>query len=74
MVAAKTPGTIRADELYPKPELLRLLGASQKTWDEMLNNGLRFSRIGKWRWVNGQDVIDYAREIAETKEVAAARR
>jgi|GEM_PF-1375943 hypothetical protein len=52
-------GVIRSDEIYSKQELLRRMGISQKSWDEMLQSGLPFAQLGKSRWVSGRDLIDF---------------
>ena len=63
-----TTNIIRADEAYSKGELLQRLGISQKFWDLMLNDGLPFTKVGKGRWVRGQDVLDYFQKRSETKQ------
>jgi len=52
-------GVIRADELYSKQELLRRMGISQKSWDDMLQEGLPYAQMGKARWVSGRDLLDF---------------
>lgn len=62
-------GFIRADESYSKQEILRRLGASQKVWDKMLNEGLPYTVVGHTRWVAGKDLIEHFSRNAERKRV-----
>ena len=70
MSKMKARGVIRADEAYSKAELFQRLVISQNFWDQMLNNGLPFSQVGKSRWVRGQDLLDYFSRIAQQKQSA----
>ena len=67
MAVKNITGVICADEAYSKAELLARLNISQKCWDKMLDDGLPFSQLGKSRWVNGQDLIDYLSKNAQQK-------
>lgn len=61
-------GVIHGDEAYSKSMVLQRLGVSQKFWDQMLDKGLPFSRIGHTRWVTGLDLIDFLKKHSVTKQ------
>lgn len=63
----KTIGIIRVDEAYSKSEVLRRLSISQKFWDKLLDEGLRYTAIGHARWVTGQDLIKHLEKHSQTK-------
>lgn len=64
-------GMIHADEAYSKSMVLQRLGISQKFWDQMLDAGLPYSRVGHTRWVTGQDLIEFLRKHSVTKHAVS---
>jgi hypothetical protein len=65
---ARAPaGSINAHEAYSKTEAMNRLGISQRFWDQMLANGLRYAEIGHSRWVTGQALIEYMTRHSKTK-------
>ena len=63
----KSIGMIHVDEAYSKTMVLERLGISQKFWDQMLDEGLPYARIGHARWVTGRDLIEYLQKNSEIK-------
>lgn len=63
-------GVISAHEAYNKREVLLRLKISQRSWDKMLDEGLPYSSVGKWKWVTGKDLIEYLNRIAVRKNGA----
>jgi hypothetical protein len=62
-------GSIRADEVYSKQELIRRLGISQKTWDKLLDEGLPYAMVGHSKWVTGRHLIEHlARHVERKRE------
>lgn len=61
-------GVIDERKAYSKEQLMKHLGVSQKTWDKMLDEGLKFTEIGHTRWVIGRNLIEYMERTAKTKQ------
>lgn len=64
-------GVIRIDEAYSKRCVLDRLGVSQRFWDKMLDEGLPFTNVGHTRWVTGEEIMNYLKKFAQTKQVQA---
>lgn len=60
-------GVIHADEAYSKQVLLKVLGISQRFWDKMLDEGLRYTTVGHTRWVMGEELLNWMHRNAERK-------
>ena len=64
-------GVIHGDEAYSKSTVLQRLGISQKFWDQMLDEGLPFCRVGHTRWVTGRELIAFLEKHSVTKHVVS---
>lgn len=67
MPNVRTEGVINESEAYSKHTVLRLLGVSQKVWDQLLDEGLPYTTLGHTRWVSGKDLIKHLASKAERK-------
>jgi len=60
-------GRIHADEAYSKKIAFEVLGISQRFWDKMLDEGLRYTTVGKTRWVTGEEILNWMHRNAIRK-------
>ncbi|MAG93709.1 MAG: hypothetical protein CMJ48_08165 [Planctomycetaceae bacterium] len=60
--------TVRADEAYRLSDLLTAAGLGHTARQQLVDGGLRLTRIGKSDFVLGTDFLDYLRENARSAE------
>jgi hypothetical protein len=65
-------GSVRADEVLTKAELLRRLRIGLAAFRTMRAEGLRVSRVGKFVYVTGADLVEFMQGQGSKKKAAKA--